>query len=70
MSSTGGGAVAEGDRPTTKAEHVFDCFCSPLRAVAVAVGVDGVGHRPMGVRTGEQLIDFGRRDPDVPCISI
>jgi hypothetical protein len=51
-SFSGGGAAAKGNWPITKAEHVFDGFCRPLRG-AVAVGVDGIGHRLIGPRASE-----------------
>ena len=44
-SFSGGGAAAKGNWPITKAEHVLDGFCRPLRGAAVAVGVDGIGRR-------------------------
>jgi hypothetical protein len=58
-SFSGGGAAAKGNWPITKAEHVLDGFCRPLRGAAVAVGVDGIGHRLIGPRASEQLVDLG-----------
>src|ERR1700750_1019467 len=58
-SFSNGGAAGKGNWPITKAEHVLDGFCRPLRGAAVAVGVAGLGHRLIGPRAGEQLVDLG-----------
>ena len=53
------GAVDKRNWPIAKTKHVLDCLRGPLRGVAVAVRVDGVGHRLISARNSEQLIDRG-----------